>query len=71
MIRWLELRRMRRAFRALPEHDRAIFASVRFDDLDYVEAAERHGCSVEEVERVVMRVLLALDGRGAGRRRRE
>jgi DNA-directed RNA polymerase specialized sigma24 family protein len=71
MIRWLEMRRMRRAFRALSEHDRAIFGSVRFDNLDYVEAAERHGCSVEEVERVVVRVLLALDDRGTHRRRRE
>ena len=71
MIRWLEMRRMRRAFRALPERDRAIFGSVRFDNLDYGEAAELHGCSVEEVERVVVRVLLALDDRRTGRRRRE
>ena len=34
MIRWLELRRMRRAYRQLPERDRAIFGSVRFDDLN-------------------------------------
>lgn len=63
MIRWLEMRRMRRAFGALPEHDRAIFGSVRFDGLSYVEAAERHGCSVEEVEGCVARALLALSGR--------
>ena len=67
MIRWLELRRMRRAYRRLPERDRAIFGSVRFDDLDYVQAAERHGCSVEEVERALARVLVALD-RAARRR---
>jgi DNA-directed RNA polymerase specialized sigma24 family protein len=66
MIRWLKMRRMRRAFRALPEHDRAIFGSVRFDNLDYVEAAARHGCSVEEVERCVARVLAALSRRGVG-----
>jgi DNA-directed RNA polymerase specialized sigma24 family protein len=71
MIRWLEMRQMRRAFRALPEHDRAIFGSVRFDNLDYVEAAERHGCSVEEVERVVVRVLIALDAGATNRQRRE
>ncbi|KRC81293.1 hypothetical protein [Sphingomonas sp. Root241] len=71
MIRWLKMRRMRRAFRALPEHDRAIFGSVRFDNLDCVEAAERHGCGVEEVERVVARVLLALDGGDTRRRKRE
>ncbi len=64
MIRWLEMRRMRRVFRALPERDRAIFGSVRFDDLGYVAAAELHSCSVEEVEQAVVRVLLALD-RGA------
>jgi DNA-directed RNA polymerase specialized sigma24 family protein len=60
MMRWLRLRRMRRAFRALPERDRAIFGSVRFDDLDYVETAERHGCTVAEVEQTVARVLIAL-----------
>jgi len=71
MIRWLQMRRMRRAFRALPEHDRTIFGSVRFDNLDYFEAAKRHGCSVEEVERVVVRVLLALDAGATKRRKRE
>jgi len=60
MMRWLRLRRMRRAFRALPERDRAIFGSVRFDDLDYVETAELHGCTVEEVEQTVAGVLIAL-----------
>ncbi|MGN7998951.1 sigma factor-like helix-turn-helix DNA-binding protein [Sphingomonas sp. 22176] len=60
MTRWLRLRRMRRAFRALPERDRAIFGSVRFEDLDYIEAAQRHGCTVEEVEQTVARVLIAL-----------
>lgn len=52
---------MRRAFRTLPERDRAIFGSVRFDDLDYVQAAELHGCSVEDVEQTIARVLIALD----------
>ena len=68
MIRWLELRRMRRAYRELPERDRAIFRSVRCDDLDYVQTAELHGCSVEEVERTLARVLVALDRAAAGRR---
>lgn len=63
MIRWLEMWRMRRAFRALSELDRAIFGSVRFDDLDYVAVAELHGCSVEEVEQTIVRVLIALDRR--------
>ena len=60
MMRWLRLRRMRRAFRALPEGDRAIFGSVRFDDLDYIATARRHGCTVEEVEQTIARVLIAL-----------
>lgn len=68
MIRWLELRRMRRAFRQLPERDRAIFGSVRFEDLDYVEAARRHDCSVEEVERTIARVLVTLDRAATHRR---
>lgn len=68
MIRWLALRRMRRAFRALPERDRAIFGSVRFDDLDYVETARRHDCSVEEVEQTIARVLVTLDRAATGER---
>lgn len=68
MIRGLALRRMRRAFRALPERDRAIFASVRFDDLDYVQAAARHDCSVGEVEQTIVRVLVALDRAARGER---
>jgi len=66
VIRWLALRRMRRAFRALPQRDRAIFGSVRFDDLDYVQAAGRHDCSVEEVEQAIARVLVALDRAATG-----
>lgn len=66
MMRWLRLRRMRRAFRALPERDRAIFGSVRFDDLDYIETAQRHGCTVAEVEQTVARVLIALDRAARG-----
>jgi DNA-directed RNA polymerase specialized sigma24 family protein len=68
VIRWLQLRRMRRAFRSLPEWDRAIFGSVRFDDLDYVETARRHDCSVEEVEQTIARVLVALDRAATGER---
>jgi DNA-directed RNA polymerase specialized sigma24 family protein len=52
---------MRRAFRALPERDRAIFGSVRFDDCDYIETAKRHGCTVAEVEETIARVIIALD----------
>jgi len=67
MMRWLRLRRMRRAFRALPERDRAIFGSVRFDDLDYIETARRHSCTVEEVEQTVARVLISLDRAARGK----
>ena len=66
MIRWFALRRMRRAFQALPERDRSIFGSVRFDDLDYVQAAGRHDCSVEEVEQTIARVLVAFDRAATG-----
>ena len=61
MIGWLRLRRMRRVFRALPQRDRAIFGSVCFDDLDYIQTAELHGCSIEDVEQTIARVLIALD----------
>ena len=70
MIRWLKLRRMRQAYRLLPERDRAIFGSVRFDDLDYVQTGELHGCSDVEVERTIARVLVALN-RAATTGRRE
>lgn len=67
MMRWLRLRRMRRAFRAMPERDRAIFGSVRFDDCDYIETAKRHGCTVAEVEQTVARVIIALDRAARGK----
>ena len=49
-----------RAWYALPPGDRAIFASVRIDGLNYDEAARRHGCTAQDVERVIVRVLVAL-----------
>jgi DNA-directed RNA polymerase specialized sigma24 family protein len=61
MTRLAELQRMACAWRALPERDRLIFGAVRFEDLDYAETARRHGCTVEEVERTIARVLVALD----------
>ena len=48
------------AWNALPVRDRAIFASVRIDGLDYDEAARRHGCTANDVEQVIVRVLVAL-----------
>lgn len=49
-----------RAWNALPPGDRAILASVRIDGLDYDEAASRHGCTAQDVEQVIVRVLVAL-----------
>ncbi len=49
-----------RAWGALPIRDRAIFASVRIDGLDYDEAARRHGCTAQAVEQAIVRVLVAL-----------
>ena len=49
-----------RAWNALPVRDRAIFASVRVDGLDYDKVALRHGCTALDVEHVIVRVLVAL-----------
>ncbi|MFE8585953.1 sigma factor-like helix-turn-helix DNA-binding protein [Sphingomonas sp. NCPPB 2930] len=49
-----------RAWKALPDRDRAIFASVRIDGLNYDEAASRQGCTANDVEQVIVRVLIAL-----------
>ncbi len=49
-----------RAWKALPVRNRAIFASVRIDRLDYDEAASRHGCTAQDVEQVIVRVLVTL-----------
>lgn len=61
MIRPDELQRMACVWRAMPDRDRAIFGAVRFEDLDYIETARRHDCTVAEVESTIARVLLALD----------
>lgn len=60
MTRDLQFQARLRAWNALPPRDRAIFASVRIDALDYDEAARRHGCTANDVEKVVVRVLVAL-----------
>ena len=49
-----------RAWNTLPDRDRAIFASVRVDGLDYDGAARRHGCTAQDVERAIARVLVTL-----------
>jgi DNA-directed RNA polymerase specialized sigma24 family protein len=60
MTRLAQLRAMARAWRALPERDRVIFAAVRLEALDYGAVAQRHGCTVDNVERTIARVLVAL-----------
>lgn len=60
MTRDQQLQARLRAWNALPARDRAIFASVRIDRLDYDEAASRHGCTAHDVEQVIVRVLVAL-----------
>ena len=49
-----------RAWNALPRVDRVIFVSVRINGLDYDEAARRHGCTAQDAEQVIVRVLVAL-----------
>ncbi len=60
MTRDLQFQARLCAWSALPVRDRAIFASVRIDGLNYDEAARRHGCTAQDVERVIVRVLVAL-----------
>ncbi|WP_242119739.1 sigma-70 region 4 domain-containing protein [Sphingomonas lacusdianchii] len=60
MTRDLQFQARWRAWNALPARDRAIFASVRIAGLDYDEAASRHGCTAQDVEQVIVRVLVAL-----------
>lgn len=60
MTRDHQLQARLRAWGALPIRDRAIFASVRIEGLDYDEAARRHGCTAQDVEQVIVRVLVAL-----------
>ncbi len=60
MTRDLQFQARLRAWNALPPGDRAIFASVRIDGLDYDEAARRHVCTARDVEQVIVRVLVAL-----------
>lgn len=60
MTRDLQFQARLRAWNALPPGERAIFTSVRIDGLDYDEAARRHGCTANDVEQVIVRVLVAL-----------
>ncbi len=53
-------RRIERAVRKLPRLQREIFLAARFDDLSYVEIAERTGLSVGQVEREIAKALVSI-----------
>jgi len=65
------LRAMQRALDRMPDPDRAIFVRVRFLGEDYRCIALDLGLSVPEIERGLVRALIALDAaaRSAERRR--
>lgn len=51
------LKRIERAIRNLPPRQREVFDAVRFDDLSYVDIAERTGLTVLEVEQLFAEAL--------------
>lgn len=51
------LKRIERAIRNLPRRQREVFDAVRFDDLSYVDIAERTGLTVRQVERLFAEAL--------------
>jgi RNA polymerase sigma factor (sigma-70 family) len=57
------LQRIERAIRKLPRRQREIFCAVRFDDLGYVEIAERTGLPVREVEQLFAEALFNISRR--------
>jgi len=60
-------RRGRRALRRMTERQRAIFTAMRFEGASYQDLAERHGLSVEEVQRELACALLWLSRAVHGR----
>ena len=52
------LKQIERAIRKLPRLQRAVFCAIRFEDLTYIQIAERHDLTVAEVEAVFARALL-------------
>lgn len=54
------LKRIERAIRNLPRRQREVFCAVRFDDLSYIEIAERTGLTVEHVERLLALALCSV-----------
>lgn len=57
------LKRIERAIRQLPRRQREIFCAVRFDDLSYVQIAERTGLTVCEVENLFAEALFNISRR--------
>ena len=68
MIGAAELRRMRKAFRALPQRDREIFVLVSVGGATYGEAAKCYACSTTQVEQAIAQVLVELIRAAAGER---
>jgi len=63
------LKRIERAIRKLPRRQREVFCAVRFNDLSYVEIAERTGLTGHEVEQLFAEALFNIS-RHADRPRR-
>lgn len=57
------LQRIKRAIRTLPRRQREVFHAVRFDDLSYVDIAERSGLTVREVEQLFAEALFNITRR--------
>ncbi|MFS2108068.1 RNA polymerase sigma factor [Sphingomonas sp. Sphisp140] len=54
-------RDMRAAVAALPELERSVFRLCAVDGLDYPAIAERLGIDIEQVERLLVAALIAID----------
>jgi RNA polymerase sigma factor (sigma-70 family) len=54
-------RRLERAMTRVPRTTREVFLAHRLDDMSYREIAERTGLSMREVERHMMRAIVAMD----------
>lgn len=57
------LKRIERAIRRLPRRQREIFCAVRFEDLSYVDIAERTGLTVRQVEQLFAEALFNISRR--------
>jgi RNA polymerase sigma-70 factor (ECF subfamily) len=57
------LKRIERAIRRLPRRQRDIYCVVRFEDLSYVDIAERTGLTVRQVERLFAEALFNISRR--------